>query len=360
MDKLDAIRLSFLSKQELYERLYAEIARLFDHTIDPRFPVNSVYTIKFRIKDIARLIEKIEIHNQKNLSDIIDDSNYQSKLDDLLGIRIVSFRRSDKEIIKTFIKSLESEKKIDFVRLPEEKKPQFQWVEVEAEGTSGDIQYSGYSSAHFFITLHDDKTPLNLRSLRAELQVRTIFEDAWAELDHKYRYEFSRKGVEIPKSVDRGFRSLAAYIQVAQEHAEFLCKDIEEAIKSDTCVAEPAVPKQPEELTVDNVLKSKIGFIPTSRTLAYLERRICLDARYDSSKIPHLLQLEVLNSESLEKFNAVYKEILKKEPFKDSSDRDIDLINIVNYVLEKGYHGEQIAEDGLKYVLSKRKFQTEN
>lgn len=355
-NEMDSIRLSFSSKREDYEKLRLELYRLFDYVIDPRFPKEAIYTTKYRIKNMERLIEKIETHNQKNLSDQIDNSNYKSKIDDLLGIRLICYRRSDKGTVNNFIKDLQKENKLFFVRDPEEKKPQYIWIELAGENSDEknsreDIQYSGYSSTHYFVKLPDSAPP-NIKDLHAEIQVRTIFEDAWAELDHKYRYEYKRKGIEIPKSIDRGFRSLSAYVQAALVHAEFLCKDIDEEIK--TCKSEEPALISSEKLTMEQVFKSKMGFIPTERTLLYFKKRICIDGGYELNTMPELLQHEVFSKFTIEEFKNIYSNIIEKEPFKNSEDRDVDLINLLNYFLEKSLYGKKVAQNGLRDVLRER------
>jgi ppGpp synthetase/RelA/SpoT-type nucleotidyltranferase len=354
-EEMDSIRLSFLSKRADYEKLWLELNRLFDYVIDPRFPKEAVYTIKHRIKNMERLIEKIETHNQKNPSDQINNSNYRSKIDDLLGIRLICYRRSDKDIVNDFIKALKKENKLDYVRDPEEKEPQYKWIELDEnsdeKNIKEDIQYSGYSSTHYFVKLPDSSPP-NIKDLHSEIQVRTIFEDAWAELDHKYRYEYKRRGIEIPKSIDRGFRSLSAYVQAALVHAEFLCKDIDEEIK--TCKSDDPASISSEKLTMEQVLKTKIRFIPTERTLLYLKRRICIDAGYSPDAMPKFLQSEVLSEFAIEEFKEIYLNIAGKEPFENSDNRDVDLINLLNYFLEKGLYGKKIAQNGLRNVIKER------
>jgi ppGpp synthetase/RelA/SpoT-type nucleotidyltranferase len=103
------ILVSFYQSKEKYERLAHEIRRLFKTDLD--FPEDSVYTIKHRIKDEERLIEKIDEENKKRKStSLIDSKNYQDKINDILGMRVVCFRRSDVEKIEKYFQSLKEEK----------------------------------------------------------------------------------------------------------------------------------------------------------------------------------------------------------------------------------------------------------
>jgi ppGpp synthetase/RelA/SpoT-type nucleotidyltranferase len=89
-----------------------------------------------------------------------------------------------------------------------------------------DIQESGYTAWHFFVKLPEDTAPENIRDLQAEIQVNTIFEDAWIELSHKHVYESKRSGKPIPEWVNKGFVALQAYTQAVQAHAAMLCRDM--------------------------------------------------------------------------------------------------------------------------------------
>ena len=150
-----AILQSYYSSKDRYEKLAQEITRLFDGDIDPSVPVGSIYTIKFRIKAEHRLLEKIEQAGRKGQIDI---QNYQRKVPDILGLRIVCLRLSDVEKVERYLASLRKEGKLVFVRGPE-KKQTFVLPVNPGEGIPGDIdlQYSGYSSIHYVAVREDSE-----------------------------------------------------------------------------------------------------------------------------------------------------------------------------------------------------------
>ncbi|MDI7260086.1 MAG: hypothetical protein QME90_09215 [Thermodesulfobacteriota bacterium] len=126
------ILVSYYRSKERYERLGYEIMRLFE--TDPDFPKDSVYTIKHRLKGEERLIEKIESENKKRKTDsLIHSKNYQDKIEDILGMRIVCLRRSDVEKVGKYLDSLKKERKLRFVRKPERKQPPFLWIQNPKE-----------------------------------------------------------------------------------------------------------------------------------------------------------------------------------------------------------------------------------
>ena len=51
------------------------------------------------------------------------------------------------------------------------------------------LQYSGYSSIHYQVKLGENSdVSEKFKRNQVELQLRTILEEAWGEIDHKYRY----------------------------------------------------------------------------------------------------------------------------------------------------------------------------
>lgn len=74
----------------------------------------------------------------------------------------------------------------------------------------------GYQSVHYIIELRPSRTTLSeyarYEGLRAEIQVRTVLQHAWAEIEHDIQY----KSVEtIPPEIRRRFTSLAGLLEIA-------------------------------------------------------------------------------------------------------------------------------------------------
>lgn len=74
----------------------------------------------------------------------------------------------------------------------------------------------GYQSFHFLVKFTEDRLGLpeyaRFRNIITEIQVRTILQHAWAEIEHDIQY----KAVEtIPTSIRRRFTSLAGLVEIA-------------------------------------------------------------------------------------------------------------------------------------------------
>jgi hypothetical protein len=220
-----------------------------------------------------------------------------------------------------------------------------------------DLQYSGYSSLHYVIGFGEAQRPTPaLEELRAELQVRTLLEEAWGEIDHKYRYELARTGVDLPDFLNRGFYSFAAYLQAATLQAEFLCLETEKLRGSDeagqglgvTAEVSPQPPMPP----IAALVQSTVGFVPSQRTLNYVAKRL-RESGLSEDQLG-LVAEEVLSAEVLEHFRSIYQDVVKGEPFQDEEERDIDLINLLNFGLFMRSQSETVASAGARDVLSRR------
>jgi hypothetical protein len=232
-----------------------------------------------------------------------------------------------------------------------------------------DLQYSGYSSIHYIVRLGPSvKPPQDLEDAVAELQVRTILEEAWGEIDHKYRYELKRSGKPIPPFVESGFRDLALYLQAAARHAEHLCEEMEELTRAEARLGQQPVAESvavsdqatvtvttPVVVSPREAFRNRLGFEPTPRTLAYCLRRIEEHNRRNSTK-PPLCILDILGENVVNEFKTIHMETLESEAFApgDIAERDLDVVALINFSLFKTVFPDETTSQRLRYILRNR------
>ena len=90
------IELAHHKVEPTYSDVAEELHRVLDR--DVRFPRGAIYTVKERYKTVERLIEKIR---QIELADgiAINESNYREHVQDILGLRFVTLRMSQKPLV---------------------------------------------------------------------------------------------------------------------------------------------------------------------------------------------------------------------------------------------------------------------
>jgi hypothetical protein len=200
--------------------------------------------------------------------------------------------------------------------------------------------------------------------------LRTILEEAWGEIDHKYRYVRSRNGVALPEYIHTGFYNLSAYLQVAALQAEYLCRLTESYSRKKTAklkgkqetpfVDEPSsididqneARQKPLAHTVEMYLEEILRFKVTPRTLIYIERR--LDEVGFAEK-PHEILQKVFTEDRILEFKAIFRETLNLIPFRNKKERNIDVINALNFAIFDELQGKRVAREGLRSVLRWRK-----
>jgi len=81
----------------------------------------------------------------------------------------------------------------------------------------------GYQSIHFLVKMHPSRAGLaeyqSFRDLVLEIQVRTILQHAWAEMEHDIQYKST---IVIPTLIKRRFIALAGLLEIADREFQTL------------------------------------------------------------------------------------------------------------------------------------------
>jgi hypothetical protein len=95
-----------------------------------------------------------------------------------------------------------------------------------------------------------------------------------------------------------------------------------------------------------------LGFTVTPRTLHYIERRL---SEFNFEEKPLKTLQKLLIQDRFHEFETIFREILHRSPFTDAKERNIDVINIINYILFSELQGKRVAQEGLRSALRWRK-----
>ncbi|MGU8470237.1 GTP pyrophosphokinase [Clostridium perfringens] len=157
----------------------------------------------------GRVKEKKSFCN-KALKDKYTDPINQIK--DLGGLRIITYINSDVDKISRII-----EKEFD--------------VDKENSLDKGEllgIDKVGYKSVHYIVKLNDKRTQLTeykkFKDLYFEIQIRTLLQHAWSEIEHDRNYKFSGK---LPKEIQREFAILSGTLELVDMHFENISSKID-------------------------------------------------------------------------------------------------------------------------------------
>lgn len=143
--------------------------------------INSVHSVRWRTKDpkhlICKIVRKKVSKSEKYLS--INQGNYREIITDLIGIRAIHLFKDDLiEIDREVRKKWDiRETPAIYIREGDQNCPNI------IEPFERKVHQAGYRSAHYLV----ESKPTR-ETVVAELQVRTIFEEGWSEIDHTLRY----------------------------------------------------------------------------------------------------------------------------------------------------------------------------
>jgi ppGpp synthetase/RelA/SpoT-type nucleotidyltranferase len=144
--------------------------------------VEKINSIKYRIKDPEHLIEKIIRKKIQNPGLTINANNYSSIITDLIGLRALHLFKEDWPDIHTSLVKTFRIKDTPVANYREgdnrEMIEKFQQM-----GCSTHPHPFGYRSIHYLVETESSRT-----KYLAEIQVCTLFEEAWSEIDHNIRY----------------------------------------------------------------------------------------------------------------------------------------------------------------------------
>lgn len=172
----------YKKQKHIFQRFLNGVVDSF--TLEPRLneygkPV--LHSIKHRIKDESHLKEKML--RKWNSEDIITSDNIFEKITDLAGVRLLHLYQDQLPIIHEFI--MEMVENGDWVL--HEAPVAYSWDPesqrfFESLGLKVDIKESYYTSIHYVVK------PGNDERIKCEIQVRTLFEEVWGEIDHTINY----------------------------------------------------------------------------------------------------------------------------------------------------------------------------
>lgn len=191
----------YIKNQQIYKRLSNKV----ESFLVEYFEMNSIgyHMVTSRAKDIESVRKK---GNSSKYSDPINE------IQDFSGIRVITYVEDEITIIQKII-----EENFDIDKINSSNKS-------EALG----IDKVGYQSVHYIAKLKEDRLKLPEYKQYAgkcfEIQIRTILQHAWAEIEHDRNYKFSGK---LPNDLSRRFKILAGVLELADKEFNAISTQID-------------------------------------------------------------------------------------------------------------------------------------
>lgn len=145
------------------------------------------HSVRRRVKKPKHLIEKIIRKGKKYVDRGICLETYKKIVTDLIGIRVLHLFKDDWKNIHHEIIKLWQTRETPQVNI---RRGDYNVLQLQESIANMDceiiVRDHGYRSVHYLIgvPISDDDEIL------VEIQVRTVFEEAWSEIDHLMRYPY--------------------------------------------------------------------------------------------------------------------------------------------------------------------------
>ena len=205
MNKEDIVN-KYIEIRPVYKNLSNKLFLLIEEVLE----LNKVnyHAITYRAKTIESFSEKAKKPKY-------DDPLNQ--LTDLAGVRIIGYVESDVNKIAKLIEDL---------------------FDIDAENSLDKsselgVDKVGYKSVHYVGSFSKARIKLpeytRFKDLKFEIQIRTILQHAWAEIEHDKNYKFS--GI-LPPEIQRRFKVLAGTLELADREFNQISNEIDEYSKN--------------------------------------------------------------------------------------------------------------------------------
>jgi putative GTP pyrophosphokinase len=202
----------FSKKRELYEHFASAVRDILADALESRkLKVND---IQVRAKELKSFSKKAMSPNEQNPGEP-KYKNPLSEITDLAGVRVITFfPRTVNEVGHLIQEEFEVIEKVDHT------------ASAERE------QRLGYQSLHYVVRLGSNRNKLSeyrkFDGLVAEIQVRTVLQHAWAEIEHDIRY---KSPSTIPMAISRRFMTLAGLLEIADREFEAI-QDADDSLRA--------------------------------------------------------------------------------------------------------------------------------
>lgn len=188
IDSFKATTLKWSDLDDVYHDYLKEIPKLEASAIylfNGLMKASHVHSVRYRIKDAEHVIEKIIRKRIKEPEAIIAIGNYKNELTDLIGLRALHLFKEEWHPIHELIISTWDLKEKPVANYREGDSAEYK-NKFKEMGCDIKEHPFGYRSVHYVVETKPAK-----ESYFAEIQVRTIFEEAWSEIDHTIRYPYN-------------------------------------------------------------------------------------------------------------------------------------------------------------------------
>lgn len=336
IDTLDTIMGEYYQNMDIYLKMQYDVEEIITTLLDTNHIKISNMTVRLKSEDAL----KNKIISKNKYSHIND-------ITDVIGCRIVTLFEKDVDKIFDLLGST-----FEIVEVVDKRK----------KHKVNTIEF-GYTSLHLIVRFTDERCQLveyqKYKDIRFEIQLRTVLQHAWAEVEHGLGY---KSYYEPPMEIKRKLNRLAATLEILDE--EF------EEIRYEIALYNQSLEKEEKVLKTDINKDSLIVYVNNSQVLNDMAKEIADEFHYQIIKDPNLISqqkivtkfnfygyqyIHELNDDILKHQNTIKTigEELSKNINYDSPDLNLYstllwfsyIPIIINLIVGHGSSSEEISDD---------------
>ncbi|MBR4448771.1 MAG: tetratricopeptide repeat protein [Treponema sp.] len=270
---------------ESYNTVLSSIMQKIEAKLKSTIKLASMPTYKSRIKSFNSYYRKV----LRLKAEEVARRGQLVELTDMMGIRIIcAFMEDLKEVERQVRES-------------------FTVREVEYKGSGDNFREFGYESIHVLISIPEDCMPENPeveipKDMVCEIQIRTILQDAWAEVEHELIYKTEFTPFDMP--LRRKLASINASLSLADTIFQEI-RDYQKKLQMETAARRESFYEKVDEATSEFSEEEKAK-----------KQNIARISPFVRGTIDDLL-LEAIhahNSGEMDKAVSIYTQILESTP----------------------------------------------
>lgn len=260
IDTLTTIINEYYQYYDIYQKLENDVREIITTLLD----VNHI-----KISNMTLRIKSEEAIKNKVLSKAKYD--HLEEITDILGCRIVTLFESDVDKIFNLL-----EQTFEIVEIVDKRK----------KHRVNRIEF-GYTSLHLVVKFTDSRCELveyqKYQNILFEIQIRTVLQHAWAEVEHGLGY---KSYYEPPMEIKRKLNRLAGTLEILDE--EF------ESIRYSISLYNASIDKVEKVLKTDINKDSLIAYMNTSPLISEIAEAVAVKHNYRLTKDPLLISQQKL------------------------------------------------------------------
>ncbi len=194
----------------------------------------TIHTIKSRFKSEESLIDKL---NRKKLEGkIINSENFTNEITDLVGVRILHIYLEQFPLIHNEIMSQIDNDEWELYEAPKAYSWDDDAINLYKQLSIQTIKKEQYTSVHYVIRIKNKDD----RPIFCEIQIRTLFEEAWGEIDHIINYPHKTSSIACKEQL----KNLSSIVMTSRGMIDSLLKSHKEYLENVNPQQESGIKKE--------------------------------------------------------------------------------------------------------------------